>query len=235
MANLFLHKRYKNMNMCAINSRIIANYSIRTNFSKKSLPVTKHDYSKNNLPINQVTLINFCGICDKKSTVDIIDKKTGEKVETTLVHHNYNGLCFNDEIKIGTKKLGYIKTNPKTTPSPGMPKSYNNGFLYVDLLKNCEKEKYGQIGTQLIKNAVRKSDELGFDGRIALEAALSSHVFYYKLGFRPFGNSIEVKYNTAEIKRAIEEEKRTGEIQNTNYLGFVPMYLPDEKIEKFLS
>jgi predicted GNAT family N-acyltransferase len=55
--------------------------------------------------------------------------------------------------------------------------------LYIQVLKNKTKTVKG-IGTALIQRVIEFSFEQGFKGIITLKASQSSHVFYWKLGFR---------------------------------------------------
>lgn len=64
--------------------------------------------------------------------------------------------------------------------------------IYIQSLKNKTKTIKG-VGTALVQRVIELSFKRGFGGKITLKAAHSSHVFYWKLGFRiePYYNPIQ--------------------------------------------
>ena len=78
-------------------------------------------------------------------------------------------------------------------------------------------------GTMLHQAAVLRSQELGYSGRVTLEAKYNSHCFHYKSGFRPVGDDADRQ--TAKILEAIKESKITGKRADTSHLGMISMAL----------
>lgn len=91
----------------------------------------------------------------------------------------------------------------------------------------------GGMGTEAIKQAVKLSREIGQEGRVYLHASVINAQkgtpvpFYNKLGFKAFDCKFE-----SEIEKGMQELAKTGK-----YTGpkDVLMYLPVDKIEKFLA
>jgi hypothetical protein len=92
--------------------------------------------------------------------------------------------------------------------------------LYIDYLmtapwNNLENPKVRGAGTALIIAAIRKSKELGHEGRITLEPLDDAIPFYEKLGFKmKKGRLFEGKMtlSEAEAKALLDKEKTRGRI-----------------------
>ncbi len=116
----------------------------------------------------------------------------------------------------------------------GYPEDYKTIQNGIELLKPAQEinilYSYEKgAGTKLVQEAVKKSFENGFDGRVLLNACCidkktSPLAFYYKLGFR----SIDSKTN-----ELIEKCIRKGKIIPKDLGSF--MFLPKENIQKLLS
>lgn len=172
---------------------------------------------------------SFCGKTDKVTKVNLIDNETRQNVSADLIEKPYNGCYMTHEIKVDGKKVGYanISVFPKTVNVPFIYRE--NGFLYVKNIENKSKGKYKYIGTELLKSVVQRSDEMGFEGRVALCAAKNAHCFHYKFGFEPVLSNISGK----RIRGILESESKK-ENPSTQYLGFIDMYLPQKRIEEIL-
>lgn len=175
------------------------------------------------------TNISFNGDLNKVTKVNLIDFKTGEKIEADLIEKPFDGIFMENEIRVNGKKAGFAKisVSPKTVNVPLIYKQ--NGFLYVNLMENSSKGKYKGVGTELLKSVVRRSDDFGFDGRVALTAAKNAHTFHYKFGFEPYSS----KGFNKEAKKILNEEIKKKE-PHCEYLGHIDMYLSKEKIDEVL-
>lgn len=90
---------------------------------------------------------------------------------------------------------------------------------------------YKNIGTELIKAAVRESQRLGFEGRVCLNAStinpeIGSPVpFYYKMGFK----------SVSKQKQAIIEDCMKNKKPLPPNCESTTMYLPREAIQELLG
>lgn len=110
------------------------------------------------------------------------------------------------------------------------PESYKNRpYLFINALDS--NQKYKGVGTELVKEVVRKSNEMGFDGHVCLNTTtvnpkLGSPVpFYYKLGFE-----------SSELHKQIAIEKAMKNNQKIPaFCESSTMFLNEESILKILS
>ncbi len=107
--------------------------------------------------------------------------------------------------------------------------SKNNGTIEISLLFS----KGGGAGSQMIKEAVKKSFEMGYEGRVILTAdnitkSIGSPIpFYYKMGFKAYCSEKQ-EY----IEKEMKKYKETG-IFNQN--DEIQMYLGPERIKEYLE
>jgi len=100
---------------------------------------------------------------------------------------------------------------------------------YIDLM---ESRRRGG-GTIFHKAVVERSKELGFEGRVALEAAWASPPFHYTCGFRDLnddGTTSRIK----EIEKIIEEYKKTRQRIKQQFRSY-NMFLTEEMANKLLN
>ena len=115
----------------------------------------------------------------------------------------------------------------------------SNGFnimkstLDIESLNSTTPKGSTGAGTQMIREAVRMSNEMGYDGRVTLHAEIINKSvgtpvpFYYKLGF---------KATSAEIQALIEQAMAIYE-QTGVYNGptGASMYLPMDVVKNILG
>ena len=100
--------------------------------------------------------------------------------------------------------------------------SESDKSLYIQVLKNKTKTVKG-IGTALIQKVIEYCIEQGFKGKITVKASQSSHVFYWKLGFRLKPINIESwEDGTLEL---IKEMKLKGLTTNDKCILEDPRYI----------
>lgn len=95
--------------------------------------------------------------------------------------------------------------------------------VYIDMMENTS--GYKGVGNRLHQLAVERSMELGFSGRVQIEASWNSHGFHYKNGFRALNDD-----TNSNIQAILEKSLKTGIEPDTTGLGCVQMYLSDEGI-----
>lgn len=161
--------------------------------------------------------------------VNLTDCKTGNRVSADLIEKPFNGLYAENEIRVNGKKAGFAKisVSPKSADVPFLYKQ--NGFLYINLMENLSKGKYKGVGKELLKSVVKRSDDFGFDGRVALTAAGNSHTFHYKFGFEPYMDGREGKKIRDILKREVQSKN-----PHCEFLGHIDMYLPKDRINEIL-
>lgn len=159
---------------------------------------------------------------------DVISK---EKPSGSIVELESSTLKFVSEgndlgVLLIRKALEYAKK--------GYPDYYKSGSsilikpsMEINILRS-HKKGIG-VGTKLVQEAVKKSFELGYDGRVVINAIsidgkTSPLAFYYKLGFR----SIDDKTNKM-IEKYIKKNKTIPQDKSTS------MYLPKENIASLLA
>ncbi|MBO6087737.1 hypothetical protein J6P92_05250 [bacterium] len=114
---------------------------------------------------------------------------------------------------------------------------FANGGIYIDYM---ESYKPG-AGTQIHKIIAQRSLDLGYSGRIGLDADFNAHCFHYKCGFRPY-NSMELGHidqkKSVRLANLLEEAEKVGkrvespmEIRGGRYT----MMLPEENLEKLFA
>ncbi len=114
---------------------------------------------------------------------------------------------------------------------------FSNGGIYIDYM---ESYKSG-AGTQLHKIIAQRSLDLGYNGRVGLDADFNAHCFHYKCGFRPYDGEELGHINTEEANRLttlLKEAEKTGiraESPNEIKGGHYAMMLPIENLEKLFS
>lgn len=166
----------------------------------------------------------------------LVDKTTGKTQDAVL---RFDKTEFGERItlEVDGKPCGYTKiavVEPGSEVYQFNPaKNYvNDGAVCVELMES----HIPGGGTRLHQAAVLRSQELGYGGRVVLDAAWNSHGFHYKSGFRPVstGNMSAAEYSSL-ILQAIEQAKATGTAVNTTDLGGVWMTLPEENIAALLA
>ncbi len=169
----------------------------------------------------------------------IKDKKTGCDLQITIkTTYSYYGQVIFEAMK-DSNSLGYLQTEWVRTsnegnlfsevrrciPSFSSLSDYGDeaclgeappSKIYVAYMKTVSaKQCYRGIGSALMQAAMEYSYFRGCEGRILLDAAWSSHGFYYKLGMRT--SSCD-----PDIDKAIEERIESGA---TDDFGSHYMYL----------
>ena len=102
--------------------------------------------------------------------------------------------------------------------------------VHVDYIENLNPQLYSGFGTVADQIEVEHCLKRGLDSfEITSEAGLNSHAVHYLRGkrFKP------EEYN--DIVRKIIEATPSGARFHTEKLGSIPMYMPKELIEKYLS
>ena len=169
----------------------------------------------------------------RETKTTIVDKATGQTKEATLVYKKQE---FTEKIELyidgecrGYTTIKNIKPGDEVYQFSPAADYMKDGAVYVDLMESS----YSGAGTKLHQAAVLRSQELGYGGRVALDAAWNSHSFHYSSGFRPTGkNALQ---NAEAIANAIAAAKGTGVRANTTDLGGVIMTLPEENIAMILA
>lgn len=152
------------------------------------------NYTAENVRAN---FISFGNNYRKVRDVKIYDKSKREFVSASLEHKR----DYFDEYRImkDGKKLGFMTFDEET--NIGLMediKGFSDGVMpRIAALRTIEGDRYSGIGTQLVKEAVEKSFQTGYDGLVCLSAQKyfakqdssyrsedSPIPFYYKLGFR---------------------------------------------------
>lgn len=144
------------------------------------------------------------------------------------------------------EKLGYIElsvcetiTNHEASYPLGIGKRKKMpGAIHVAEMKSfCR-----GTGNAMHEFAVVLSNDLGYKGRVILEAARSSHIFHYSFGFRSVSENknedIKQALQIAEqrVQDAAKRGKRISKKDyDSTYLGIIHMYLPDNIIPEILS
>ena len=108
--------------------------------------------------------------------------------------------------------------------------SKNIGYMFIDVIYS----KGNGAGSFLVKEAVKKSKEMGFDGRLTVFASNINQnagnpiPFYEKMGFKAFNSSLQ-----EIIERNLNKEK------DAFGLNMMPthanMYLDEKKIKDYLD
>jgi hypothetical protein len=57
--------------------------------------------------------------------------------------------------------------------------------VFLDKINNFSRDKIKGIGTILLQWVIETSIHQNLNGRVKLQASLNSHIFHYKMGFRP--------------------------------------------------
>lgn len=189
----------------------------------------------------------------KVGVATVTDKKTGDPVPVNVFEY-INGYVRKFTLAVGDGALGRIdlcvlKADQKTEfgiygpteirPTKPMARYGNskNKNLYLDkvYVKYCESpgnNRYKNIGKSMHQLSVETSFNTGCEGRVQLDASYSSHGFHYKNGMRVMHDDAE------QIERAIAEGLKgaeSGKEPMTDYLGSVEMYLPEDKIQEWVS
>jgi hypothetical protein len=128
------------------------------------------------------------------------------------------------------QKLGYVcLENSCANYGPDGSPERN---LYVSYIRSYEKG----IGSLMHEFAVLLSEQRGFKGRVTLQATNGSHIFHYLAGFRSSSKthtdddkSIQLAIEFAE-NRVKKGTARSKKDYDTSYLGYMHMYLPEDKI-----
>ncbi len=160
----------------------------------------------------------------KEESVEI----NGEKLKLTTFSDGFYMLkSSNDEVMATMKTLDRTE---KTSKCDNDFYSENKGAVEISLIFSKGKG----MGSFLVKEAVKRSVEKGYEGRIILDAGIinrsigSPIPFYYKIGFKA--------YDT-EAQKCIEKKMRDYDETKTFVQGEkeIPMYLAPEKIKDFLD
>jgi len=126
-------------------------------------------------------------------------------------------------VKIPDKKATiYAQINPKYA-------NIKNGKDYV-FIENMYSESFKGGGTLLHQAIAKRSKDLGYKGRVMLDAAWNSHLFHYKSGFRP-ANKSQLEELEELAQRAAEKGKRI----RTDYLGSMTLFLTPRKAAKLMA
>ena len=102
--------------------------------------------------------------------------------------------------------------------------------LFIHHIENFS--DYTGVGSTLVQLAYERSEELGLDGKVSLDAAWKSHGFYWKQGFKPFQNE-QGKQKEEQIKYVLAKAKEENRKPDTSGLGSFIMYLSPEGMERF--
>lgn len=114
---------------------------------------------------------------------------------------------------------------------------FSNGGIYIDYM---ESYKPG-AGTQLHKIIAQRSIDLGYGGRVGLDADFNAHCFHYKCGFRPYSSMKIGHINQAEADRLAnilkEAEKAGKRVESPMGIrgGRYTMMLPEENLDNLFA
>ncbi len=159
----------------------------------------------------------------KEEIVDI----QGEKYKLTTFDEGFYILKGTDDDIKATMKT--IETKCKTEDCDNEFYSNNKGAIEISLLFSKGKG----AGSFMLKEAVKRSFEKGYEGRVILNAmvineAVGSPIpFYYKMGFKAYDTEVQ-----SYIESKMEEYKKT---QTYIQKQGTPMYLAPERINDFLD
>jgi len=186
---------------------------------------------------------------NKVGKTTITNRSNGKLVDAIVTkqtnsygHETYK--IFVDGQEVGSAKIklletvadfeseGIIKSSPKAVYGTGKDLPKFQSKVYVDLMEAHGNGAYHGIGTKLHQIAIERSNELGFGGRVELDAAWNSHGFHYNTGFRPMGKSFigNAQETALEIESILAAAKENNHMPDTKGLGGIEMYLPEDQI-----
>lgn len=168
--------------------------------------IIKNEYSNYSSESVKALFLPSFGSLRKIKDVALIDKNNG-KLVGAKVYRDTRSITEYYSLKKNGEELGYMKLkNPKVSNFTNYAFSYPDDLPEVKEIRTIEGEEYEGIGTQLIKCAIERSCELGFDGELVLTAEkgyalnLSPYhsddnpiPFYYKLGFQAIDEDEDIK------------------------------------------
>ena len=117
---------------------------------------------------------------------------------------------------------------------------YGIGKDLIDRGGNCIWIEYMRSdiaggGTLLHKAIAKRSMDLGYNGRVALDAAWCSHPFHYKCGFRPLCADPKIyRYNEEILNHIIAEAEKTGQRITDKDFGIMSLFLSEQKAQELI-
>lgn len=197
--------------------------------------------------IMKIQAFNFNTNFGAQSSVKIYDKTAKTQVVADVKYTSDGPAIERATLYVKDKPVGYATYSKINNPNeaPAMTREYVAqspvGCMYIHFMENQDKEHYSQIGTQLHKIVRKRSDEEGYDSKVALCAAHNAHCFHYEMGFRPavmiepetrFEHSLNLYNKNADlvIKKGLQESKQTGKHIDTTSLSAVKMIVPKENM-----
>lgn len=176
----------------------------------------------------------------------IFDKKENKSIEALVIRDNSRaGNVLSLILPTKNKSLGFItysiheenfheKDIYSNVDFGGYLATFPLSKIYIDNLEGGG-ERYKGVGKALIQCVIEKS--LEHEGRVFLLAAYSSHIFHYKMHFRPVDliNSNISEDLKSKIKNLITKQNLSHEREETISLGHQLMYLTVKGFKKWID
>lgn len=190
-----------------------------------------------------------CKMYTAKGNAENIDVFVTHKIDRVgygMPDQEFYRLLNSEGNELGEMKI-YCKMRDNLKYGTKADEQLTNGYLYLDNIgtdgrlesgTQISKRKYSGLGITLVKMALKRSIEKGFEGRIKLEAAWGSHCYHYKNGFRVSDDQpkiLDKEKIESEIEKAIEKFEISREIPDTKHIGSILMYLPKKNIQTLLN